>query len=166
MIREIAATDWFDGKFICRGVAFSLNFKKKHFPILDKINKGTAKPEEIWPLLDHKGHAGYHWWRMDKKDTEEGINSWDNPDSYAYTEDTLDSNWGKVMRERVATGDIPDATIGLAVVLVAKMPKDLKLSDWDSSIENNIKSVELVAIRYYSPEKKWVMKPFKQTIRL
>lgn len=161
MIRELAVTDWFAGSYICRGVPFSFQFTKKDLPLLEKLRKGTATAKEIWSHIDHGGHTGHHWWNMDKNE-EEAINAWSAPEEYAYGEDTLDSNWGESEIERVKERDRGSVT--LPIIMIAKKPKGVKFSDWDSSI--NSKKVDLVALRYRVSRGHWVITPISLTVKL
>ena len=165
MIREYAEINWFDGKHICRGVPFNLIFTRKDFPILSKLSKGTAQPKEFWALLDHQGHTGVHWWLMDRSKDVDGISSWESPEEYAYGEDTWDSHFGKEGVEAVRTGRYEDSSICLPVIMIAKKPEGLLLSDWDSSLNNKIKSLELEALRYRVSKNNWAIKPFRRIVK-
>jgi hypothetical protein len=168
MIRrlETAGVNFFDGQHICRGIPASIAFKKKDLPVLEKISEGKAKAQELWNLLDKdlKASVGVYWWLMGKKN--DGILNYENPEEFAYAEDTIDSNWGKSMIENVKSGEDDSNSFSIAIILVAKKPGLYEDNDWDGSIDTDkIKKVELVALRYKSP-KAWVEFPFSKVVKL
>ena len=159
---------------ICRGINLSLDIKRKDLGLCEKIREGKLTVKELLSFLGNKP-VGEFWYLIGNEDA--GI---EDSEEFAVKEDDL--SVPSVQRDYKAfkdnEGGLYDDTdefyVELPMVLVAERPKDWHPdNNPDSGLMGNSyldtkkwKAVKLKNIRYLDGNRKWVVMPCNQVVKI